>query len=225
MSAATLPSQATRPHPSGASGINLAVGLALAFWLALVIVLGARNAFIQPSGAPPLPILLAVSTPVALFLMAYRTSKSFRDFVLTFDLRLAAGIQAWRFAGLGFIALYAHGILPGVFAWPAGVGDLAIGLTAPWVLLALIRKPEFAASRGFVIWNLLGLLDLAVAVGIGTLVASLVIAVPDGATTGVMARLPLLLIPGYVVPLFVMLHLTALVQARQLATARQVSVR
>jgi hypothetical protein len=32
-----------------------------------------------------------------------------------------------------------------------------------------------------------------------------------------MAQLPLLLIPAYLVPLFVMLHLTALIQARRTA--------
>jgi hypothetical protein len=33
-------------------------------------------------------------------------------------------------------------------------------------------------------------------------------------TTGPMARLPLVLIPAYFVPVFIMLHLTALFQAR-----------
>ena len=32
-----------------------------------------------------------------------------------------------------------------------------------------------------------------------------------------MALLPLLLIPGYLVPLFIMLHVTALIQARRVA--------
>jgi len=36
-------------------------------------------------------------------------------------------------------------------------------------------------------------------------------------TTSAMNRLPLVLIPAFAVPLFTMLHLTALFQARQLA--------
>src|SRR5262249_11237234 len=47
-------------------------------------------------------------------------------------------------------ALYVHGVLPGAFAWPAGLGDIAIGVTAPWVALALVRRPGFATSRVFV---------------------------------------------------------------------------
>ena len=58
-----------------------------------------------------------------LFRRAYWFSSAFRAFVLGLDLRLATAIQAWRFAGLGFIALYTYGVLPGMSAWPAGLGD------------------------------------------------------------------------------------------------------
>jgi hypothetical protein len=94
-----------------------------------------------------------VRAPIAIFFGAYWLSRAFRAFVLRLDLRLVTAIQAWRFAGLGFIALYTYGVLPGMFAWPAGLGDIAIGLTAPWVMQALQRRPEFAASNWFVAWN------------------------------------------------------------------------
>jgi hypothetical protein len=122
-------------------------------------------------------------------------------------------------AGSGFLALYAHGILPGVFAWPAGLGDIAIGVTAPWVALALVRTPGFATDRLFVVWNLLGILDLVVAVSVGGLNSALASGVAGEVTTGPMAQLPLVLIPVYFVPLFIMLHLTALFQARRHALA------
>ena len=143
--------------------ITTIVAVLLALWFALVSFLGICRAFTRPPGTPPLPILAGAVLPIIVFLIAFRASDSFRDFVLTFDLRLAAGIQAWRFAGLGFLALAAHGVLPGAFAWPAGVGDMAIGLTAPWIILALISRSAFAASGLFIIWNWLGILDLVVA--------------------------------------------------------------
>jgi hypothetical protein len=189
----------------------------VAVWLALVFIVGAQGAFISRPGTPPLAIFLGFAAPIALFLIAYRASARFRDYVLGFDIRLATGVQAWRFAGLGFIDLYAQQILPGVFAWPAGLGDIAIGLTAPILALAVSRSPAVASSRRFVVWNLLGLLDLAVAMSIGTLVASKVIEVQPG--TAIMGELPLLLIPVFLVPLFVMLHLMALFQARRVAHA------
>src|SRR5262249_44584082 len=59
---------------------------------------------------------------------------------------------------------YAWRVLPGLFAFPAGFGDMATGVTAPWIVLGLVRNPSFAASRRYVIWNILGILDFVVAV-------------------------------------------------------------
>jgi hypothetical protein len=107
-----------------------------------------------------------------------------------------------------------HGVLPGVFAWPAGLGDIAIGITAPWVAYTLVHRPGFATGRVFFLWNLLGILDLVVAVSVGGLSSALAAGVAGEVTTGPMAQLPLVLIPANFVPIFVMLHLAALFQAR-----------
>jgi hypothetical protein len=157
-------------------------------------------------------------TPIIVFVGGVWTSRRFREFVLAGDLRLMMGIQAWRFAGLGFLALYTYGILPGMFALPAGVGDIAIGVTAPWILLALIRQPSFAASKTFVVWNVLGILDLIVAIGTGALSSGLAAGVAGEITTAPMAQLPLVLIPAFLVPIFLMLHMAALFQARRPGT-------
>jgi hypothetical protein len=216
MSEAIL-SRSGRPDLTAIAPVKVAVAAALVFWVVLVTLLGAGGLFVTPPGAPPLVILIAVTAPIVVFLAAFRISRAFRDFVLAADLRFMMAIQAWRFAGLGFLALYAHGILPGLFAWPAGLGDIAIGLTAPWLLVALIRRPGFAASRTFVAWNWLGILDLVIAVGTGTLSQMLSPGV-NGSSTGPMAQLPLALIPTYFVPIFVMLHIAALMQTRRVAT-------
>ncbi len=206
---------ATENHPI----VTSVVAVVLAIWLALVLFLGAAGAFVRPPGTPPFPILVGVTAPIIVFLATFRLSRAFREFVLAIDPRLAAGIQAWRFAGLGFLALYTYGVLPGVFAWPAGLGDIAIGVTAPWVILALIRRPGFAAGKTFVVWNLLGILDLVVAVSTGALSSALALGIAAETTTGPMARLPLLLVPAYFVPLFIMLHLAALFQAPRLTAS------
>ncbi|HLK55988.1 MAG TPA: hypothetical protein VKU00_05475 [Chthonomonadaceae bacterium] len=206
----TSPSRATMP-----------IAVVLILWLALVLLLGAKGAFAGPPGAPPLPLLAGFLTPLIAFTAAYWAIGSFRDFVLSLDLRFVAGIQAWRFAGLEFLALSAHGVLPGFFAWPAGLGDMAIGITAPWVILALIRRPSFASSSLFVVWNLLGILDLVDAMSLGAVGSILTTGGAGAVTTAPMAQLPLLLIPAYFVPVFFMLHFAALLQARQ----RQVAER
>src|SRR5271157_4210774 len=152
-----MPPTETSPD---SSTLTLPIGVVLILWFALVFVLGAMGAFARPPGSVPIPIVIGVTTPIIVFLAGFGLSRSFHDFVLRADLRLMAGIQAWRFAGIGFLALYAQGALPGVFAWPAGLGDIAIGVTAPWVVLALVQRPAFKDSRLFVVWNLLGILDL-----------------------------------------------------------------
>lgn len=198
------------------SSVRPAVFAALALWFGLVFLLGAHGAFIGGAGSPPLPIFFGFAIPLVVFFAAYLGWGAFRAFVLSADLRLVTAMQAWRWAGLGFLSLYAHGILPGLFAFPAGLGDMAVGVTAPWILLGLIRHPSFAASRRYVIWNVLGILDLVVAVTMGTICSGFLHGLTGKVTTSPMARLPLVLIPAYLVPLFIMLHFTALAQARRL---------
>ena len=206
------------PAASGAKAFVTAFFLA---WLALVLILGARGAFTAAPGAPPLALLIGLVAPLSLFLIGYRTIPSLRDFILSADLRLIVGIQAWRWAGFGFLTLYTYRVLPGIFAWPAGLGDMAIGVTAPFVLSALLRRPGFAASKRFLSWNLLGILDLTVAVSIGALVPLLAPNLYGAVTSAPMAQLPLVLIPTYLVPMFLLLHLTAIFQARRLAQVRK----
>jgi hypothetical protein len=97
-------------------GVKTIVRAVLLLWLVLAFFLGDNGAFVGAPEALPLPILAGVLTPILVFLVAFWTVGPFRDFVMSIDLPVMAGIQAWRFGGLGFIALYAYGVLPGIFA-------------------------------------------------------------------------------------------------------------
>ena len=199
------------------SSVKFVVTVALALWLGVVFLLAAKGGFVASPDSPPLPIFLGVAVPLAVFFAAYFGWGAFRAFILSADLRLVSAIQAWRWAGIGFLSLFAHGVLPGLFALPAGLGDMAIGVTAPWMVLRLIRQPSFAASRRYMMWNILGIVDFVVAVSMGTLCSGFIHGLALNVTTSAMAQLPLVLIPAYMVPFFIMLHSTALFQARQLA--------
>jgi hypothetical protein len=207
------------------SSMRSVVAVAMALWLGLVTFLGSQGAFVGSADSPPLPIFLGLAIPLVAFFTAYFVSNSFRAFVLGADLRFVAAIQAWRWAGLGFLSLYAHGVLPGLFAFPAGLGDMAIGFTAPWIVLGLVRRPSFAAGRRFVIWNVMGIIDLVVAVSMGTICSGFIHGLALNVTTSAMAQLPLVLVPAYMVPFFIMLHFTALAQARRLARAETTGIR
>ena len=218
--ATTILPRPVESQPSWLSGIGLSVTLVLTAWFLLVVSLGAVGAFVGRPGTPPVGIAIGVGAPLLLFFAWLRLSQSFRDFVLSLDLRVIAGIQAWRWAGLGFLSLYAYNVLPGIFALPAGLGDMAIGFTAPWIILGLVRRPDFATSAAFIRWNVLGILDLVVALTIGTLLATLSTGAAGEISTAPMATLPLLLIPAFLVPVFLMLHTTALMQSRQIIRSR-----
>ncbi|HEV7489285.1 MAG TPA: hypothetical protein VGO25_00670 [Rhodanobacteraceae bacterium] len=202
----------TQPH-SPALNAGIPGAIVLAAWLLAVLILGSHGAFAGAPGSPPIALLVAFVAPIGTFLIALRASTAFRTFVLNFDPRLLVAMQAWRFGGFAFISLYVHGILPGYFAWPAGLGDMAIGFAAPWMLSGLMESRTFASSRRFIAWNLLGLLDLAVAMSLGAIGSFLIAGGPGTVTTAPMAELPLVLIPVYLVPLFIMMHVTALAQA------------
>jgi len=218
--ATTILPRPVESQPSWLSGIGLSVTLVLTAWFLLVVSLGAVGAFVGRPGTPPVGIAIGVGAPLLLFFAWLRLSQSFRDFVLSLDLRVIAGIQALRWAGLGFLSLYAYNVLPGIFALPAGLGDMAIGFTAPWIILGLVRRPDFATSAAFIRWNVLGILDLVVALTIGTLLATLSTGAAGEISTAPMATLPLLLIPAFLVPVFLMLHTTALMQSRQIIRGR-----
>ena len=103
MTTIVLP-QPAESQPGGRGGIHLAVASTLTVWFSLVVSLGMAGAFVAPPGRPPVPIAVGVAAPLALFFASLRLSRSFRDFVLSLDLRLIAAIQAWRWAGLGFFS-------------------------------------------------------------------------------------------------------------------------
>jgi hypothetical protein len=136
--------------------------------------------------------------------------------VLALNPRTLTLIHAERIGGLVFLAMYTYNILPGMFALPAGWGDIAIGATAYLAATRLIPNHR----RAFIAWQLLGVLDLVVALSMAA-VSSLLH--PHGITTAPMTELPLSLIPSFGVPLFLILHIICIAQARRwpLAERRQ----
>lgn len=208
------------PQPATKRHISTVVVL-LALWLAVAVAAGAAGVFEAGPTRPPLPLLAAVVGPPLLVAVAYRASSAFRAYALSIDLRLLTSMQAWRVLGGVFLALYAFGLLPGVFAWPAGLGDVAIGLAAPFVLLALVRGTP-AWPRQVAWLNVAGLIDFAGAVGTGVLTSNSALGVlADPAARASMGSLPLSLIPTFGVPLWTIFHLVSLLQLAQLAPRSQ----
>lgn len=195
--------------------VGIAAGLAV--WFAVAWALGVSGVLAVDAAQPLRPVLLPIVVPVAVFLAAYAGSERFRDFVLSWDIRVLTMLHHWRVLGFTFLMLTAHGVLPGLFAWPAGWGDVAIGLSAPLVVRALARSPDFARSRAFVTFHVLGMFDFVVAGATATLASGAFPALHSGMPTSApMEVWPLSLFPAFFVPLFLIVHLAVLFQVRAL---------
>jgi hypothetical protein len=114
-----------------------------------------------------------------------------------------------RVVGVVFLLVMALGKLPAVFPLPAVLGDLAIGLAAPLVARRLVQGRGHAMAVRF---NLLGILDLAVAVTIAFLANLDSLAVTP--STEPLTLLPLALVATVAVPLAIALHVVSLHRLR-----------
>jgi hypothetical protein len=186
---------------------NLAVSVLVAWFL--FILAGSLLGLFDSEPRPPIPLGLAAVIPVAAFALCYLASARFREFALSLNLQVLTLVQTWRVLGLVFVIEYWRGSLPGMFALPAGWGDFAIGITAP--LVALWRGP-FPRTT-LIVWNVLGILDLVLAVSLGVLSSATPAGILAGdVSTRIMGQFPLSLIPAFFVPLLLIVHLISLAQ-------------
>ena len=180
----------------------------IAAWFAASLSAAALGLIQTEPGRPPFPLLVAVAVPLGAFGLWYAASRSFREFVLALSPRALTLVQSWRTAGFVFLVLARYRILPAGFALPAGWGDIAIGATAVFVASRLAVPKH----RGiFILWQLLGMLDLVTAVTLG---ATAALVNPNGIPTTPMTVLPMSLIPTFAVPLLFLLHIICIAQAR-----------
>ena len=117
--------------------------------------------------------------------------------------------QVFRPVGGVFLIAMALDQLPPAFALPAGLGDIAVGITALFIARG--------ASRRSLMWfNILGITDLVVAVTVGFLAGLGPYQVLHvSPSTLALTELPLALIPTAGVPLALALHVTSLRRLRR----------
>lgn len=73
------------------------------------------------------------------------------------DQRKLVALQILRVIGFFFIIEMYRGSIPGSFAWPAGLGDVLVGLIALFLVLAYDKIPR----SGVIVVTVLGLIDFA----------------------------------------------------------------
>ena len=182
--------------------------LLLLAWVVGTIALAASGALARHDILMP----ILVFAPVAGFALAYRTRPDFRSYVLSLDTGLLVILNSWRMLGLGFLFLYAYDVLPGLFAWLAGLGDAMAAVGATFIGIKLLRGNK-VSKQTLLKWNSYGLLDFLIAVTVGTALRSNLLG--NTVTTDPLSSLPVSLIPTLVVPFYITIHLIIFLQLRE----------
>jgi hypothetical protein len=180
----------------------------IVIWFVSALSASALHLFRNDANRIGLSVAIAAFTPILVFALWSAVSPSLRQFVLSLNPVLLSAAQAFRIIGFIFVLSEARGILPAIFALPAGYGDMTIGITAAFVAWKLATATH---RNSFILWQFLGITDLVLAVTLGVTASLLV---PDGPTMVPMTILPLCLIPTFFVPLFTIFHVICIAQAK-----------
>lgn len=195
--------------PRQRRNVWLAIMVPFTLWLA-VIWSAAINGVFKPGHAPLLPF--AIFLPVIIGTPLLLRSKRLGQILDAMPAAWLIALQLYRVFGGVLLVGWAYGAIPGVFALPAGIGDVTTGLLAIPVALSL-GAGTLAARKSAIAWNVFGLSDFAVAVAIGLMITPgpLQLIVPSISNAGV-GLYPNVMIPAFAVPSSILLHALSLRQ-------------
>ncbi|MEM9066483.1 MAG: hypothetical protein AAGB51_13445 [Planctomycetota bacterium] len=176
---------------------------ALMTWVCLAGVpdgLGAPGQLVVPT-LWFVPSLLLVLTPAG------------RTLAAGLDQRWLVGLQIWRVIGGVFLIEMARGNLAGAFAYPAGIGDVLVGIVALGVLVRY-RKAERIPRGAILVVAALGLADFATAFFFGFTTAPEPIQLFGADAPHHVTQYPTGLIPFLLVPYAIFFHTLSLLALR-----------
>jgi hypothetical protein len=153
---------------------------------------------------PPWLPIEAMGAMIALLLLA-RIAPVSRALSGVNSVRLLSWPHAFRVAGVALVISMFLGHLPALFALPAGLGDMAVGVAEP----ILARRIKAGNGRRAAMWfNILGIVDLVTAMILGGLTGYGIVHVSP--VNSALSQLPLALIPTVAVPILIVLHILTL---------------
>ena len=201
-------------QPAAPVRAALTLAIAIGAWFFVILAASLAGVFATPPGSVPWPILIALTLPPILFGGLYRSSPVYRALILGADLRPLILLHTFRTLGLGFLLLAAYDILPLVFAIPAGVGDTIVAVGA-FVLALSLYSPAGALRRAVMAWNAFGVADFAIAVITAVLARTGgPLHFAGGVPSDTIGTFPLVLIPAFFVPLYLITHAIVFLQLR-----------
>jgi hypothetical protein len=186
----------------------------LTLWAAVAWTAAINGVF--RTGTSPLPLLpSAIFLPVIIGTPLLLLSKRVGQLLDAMPTTWLVALQLYRAFGSQWLAYWLLGLLPGLWALPAGTGDVLTGLFAVPVAIALATGTA-EGRKAAILWNIFGLADLAVAVTLGMIIAPgpLQLIVPNGPSIGIDGY-PNVLTPAFVVRGSILLHALSLRQLRR----------
>jgi hypothetical protein len=205
---------------SGSFARRLAIAAVGGGWVGLAMFLGASGLLaFSAFPAPTIGILLVV--PLLMVGVLTLTSERMRATLLGIPLQLLIGLNAMRILGVVFLLDVVVGSLSGPFPFFAGFGDMITGALAIPLALRIARFRE-PSAHAITAWNVFGVLDLIVAVGLGitSVAGSPLQLIHAGVGSQAMQYLPLCLVPTVLVPFYLLTH--AIVAAKLRVRSRSV---
>ena len=195
-----------------------AIAIPFTLWLAVIWRLSFIGFFHSIPGSTGVPVLpIAIFAPVLFGLLLLMRSKRVAAVLDAMPPSWLVGIQVYRIFGGIFLVNWLRGSIPGIFALPAGTGDVLVGLLALPVALYVSSGTSSGRAAG-IAWNLLGLTDFAIAITMGALSSPGRLQVLSLSQPNVqIGTYPTVMIPAFAVPSSIILHMLSLSQLRRSA--------
>ncbi len=179
--------------------------IVLSIWLLARLVPAATQSSVAPAAVniafPVVALLIGI--------MALLLSPVLRQSIRAVPTTWMSAIHAIRIGGYLFLALADMKLLPAEFAVPAGYGDMVVALLALGIVYLLVRGKTYTRPL-MIAWNLLGLLDFAVALTTGGIYIAPFAAHLAASGVSLTYLNFVLIIPTFGVPLFAVLHIFSL---------------
>ncbi|SFI80170.1 MFS transporter [Bradyrhizobium sp. Gha] len=196
----------------------LCIMIPFTLWATVAWTAAIQGAF--RAGASSMPMLpAAILLPVIVGAPVLLMSKRIGQLLDAMPATWLIALQLYRIFGSQWLAYWLGGLLPGLWALPAGTGDVLTGLFAIPAAMALASGTR-EGRRTAILWNVFGLADFAVAITLGMIMSpgpfQLIIA--QGPSMAV-DSFPNVLTPAFVVPSSILLHALSLRQLFRRPTA------
>ena len=203
-----------------------AIVIPFTLWLAVIWRLSFIGFFHSIPGSTGVPVLpIAIFAPVLFGLLLLMRSKRVAAVLDAMPPSWLVGIQVYRIFGGIFLVNWLRGSIPGIFALPAGTGDVLVGLLALPVALYVSSGTPGGRTAG-IAWNLLGLTDFAIAITMGALSSPGRLQVLSISQPNIqIGTYPTVMIPAFGVPSSIILHMLSLSQLRRSAHETQLKSR